>query len=131
HATVSLAWNWVNGPIKTLAPRGKRSQKSRSLKQACVTLHRPPPEILTLARNSGPFSKIEISSAPPASAKASAAKKPAAPPPTITTRREFIPATIRITRPVDKPRRFVAQAFQPAGSRDFPVPSSGFKQLAT
>jgi hypothetical protein len=54
------------------------------LKQACVTLQRPPPLTLTLLNNLFVFSIITTSSPAQCSAAFMAQKKPAAPPP-ITT----------------------------------------------
>src|SRR5436190_15538343 len=89
QSTVSFAWNRCIGPISSRSPRGYLVQNSRGSKQACVTLHRPPPEIRTLARSCGPFSKTITSFCGAISAHVIAAKIPAAPPPTTTTRSLF------------------------------------------
>ena len=49
-----------------------------------MTLHLPPPEILTLARIWRAFSRMMTRQSGSASAQAMAPKNPAAPPPTIT-----------------------------------------------
>ena len=90
HASVSLAWNDLNGVSNARSPRGKRAANSRASKQACVTLQRPPPEMRTLERNCGPFSSTITPVPGAASAHVMAPKNPAAPPPTTMTRRELI-----------------------------------------
>lgn len=86
QATVSAGPNRWKGPISSRDPRGKLLAICPASKQACVTLHRPPPETRTLARGCAVASWRLTSAARSASAQAIAAKNPAAPPPATSTR---------------------------------------------
>ena len=114
HATVSRGWNRENAPISSRPPRGYFFTSSRGSKHACVTLHRPPPEIRTFA------SKCAVASynvtAPPASAAVMAAKNPAAPPPT-TTMRFCSAIRARCARRRRPPSRKTKNRRRPGGRR--------------
>jgi hypothetical protein len=56
HSIVSLAEKRCSGEMSARSPRGYRSLMLRGSKQAWVTLQRPPPEMRTFVRNSGPRS---------------------------------------------------------------------------
>lgn len=95
HLIVSVVKNWWKAFFRRLAPRGYFRIICSISKQACVTLHLPPPDTLTFERSLFVFSSIVTCNCGSIRAAVSAQKNPAAPPP-ITINFLFIMIKIKI-----------------------------------